>query len=101
MKTFPEHLNCKKQHLFHSFNVERVEELFRNEIYDFIISRDTENEYFDIDIFNIKNNSLKFSDIFVDKIINELHQLGWKTKLSFGNTGLFIYSTDELPSSCW
>jgi hypothetical protein len=34
-------------------------------------------------------------------IITELVNIGWNCKLSFGNTGLFIYSTDKPPPSCW
>lgn len=36
-----------------------------------------------------------------DQIAKELESLGWKTKLSYGDTGAFIYSTDEPPPSCW
>ena len=32
---------------------------------------------------------------------SELVKLGWKCKTSFGGTGLFIYSTEEPPPSCW
>jgi len=31
----------------------------------------------------------------------ELEELGWKCKKSFGQTALFIYSTENPPPSCW
>ena len=34
-------------------------------------------------------------------IIKELEELGWKCKLSYGQTALFIYSTENPPPSCW
>jgi hypothetical protein len=46
----------------------------------------------DLDI----NSDMK-SEI-LEKIIEELHVLGWKTLLSYGDTTLFIYNSDnELP----
>ena len=35
------------------------------------------------------------------KIIEELQELGWKCKTSFGGTGLFIYSTENPPPNCY
>lgn len=33
-------------------------------------------------------------------IQEELHTNGWKTKLSFGDTGLFIFIENQ-PTNCW
>lgn len=87
---------------FEQMNYDRIKNILTTDIYDLIISRKTENEYFDLDTFNIKNNvSMKVLHQMVKEIIIELEKSGWKTKLSFGDTGLFIYSTEEPPKSCW
>jgi hypothetical protein len=31
----------------------------------------------------------------------ELTQLGWKCKLSYGDTALFIYTSENPPAGCW
>ncbi len=87
---------------FEQMNYDRIKNILTTDIYNLIISRKTENEYFDLDTFNIKNNiSMKVLHQMVKEIIIELEKSGWKTKLSFGDTGLFIYSTEEQPKSCW
>ena len=87
---------------FEQMNYDRIKNILTTDIYNLIISRKTENEYFDLDTFNIKNNiSMKVLHQMVKEIIIELEKSGWKTKLSFGDTGLFIYSTEEPPKSCW
>ncbi len=77
----------------------RVENLMRENIYYFMISRKNEEEYFDLDKYTSYGKNL-VSDS-VKKIMLELENLGWKVKLSFGDTGLFIYSSDEPPKTCW
>jgi hypothetical protein len=106
MNKFPEEINIKDKVLesdsFSVYNYDRVIKLLRQEIYDLIVSRKDENEYFDLDTFSIKNNYNYHKLIqMLNEIVLELDNLGWKTKLSFGNTGLFIYSSDDTPSSCW
>ena len=111
MKKFPDEIDIKNKHIvmqpyktnFEEFNYLRVIHLLRKEIYDHLISRKDENDYFDIEIFCKRNNysdKEKFSKILKTVLI-EIIELGWKTQLSFGDTGLFIYSTEEKPSSCW
>jgi hypothetical protein len=112
MNTFPKEINIKDNKdiyndiefskKFEKMNYDRIIKELRNDIHILIISRIDENNYFDIDTFgrshNYKNKNL---EKMISDIRNELENLGWKTKLSFGNTGLFIYSTEKEPSSCW
>jgi hypothetical protein len=99
MTQFP---NVKDIVNFEQMNYERINSILRVDIYNHMISRRSENEYFDLDTFNMKNNiSMKTLHQMIKEIMNELEKLGWKTKLSFGDTGLFIYSTEEQPKSCW
>ena len=75
----------------------------RQDIYETLIKRKTENDYIDLDLVlrqYCDNNTCMLKKI-IDTITEELHTLGWKTKLSFGDTGLFIYSTENPPTSCW
>jgi len=75
---------------------------FRQEIYNTIIKRKDETEFIDLDFFQRKfcNKNISLKNI-VEQLRNELHELGWKTKLSYGDTGLFIYSTENPPHNCW
>ena len=111
MKTFLDEVDIRNKRIvmqpyktnFEEFNYERVIQLLRKEIYDHLISRKDENDYFDIEIFCKRSNypdKENFSKI-LKIVLNEITELGWKTQLSFGDTGLFIYSTIEKPSSCW
>ena len=102
MKKFPDTLNVKNKHNFISNNYDRIISIFRVEIHDHILDKD-ENEYFDLDYFSKKylDNNSKEMQKMASTIQKELQELGWKTNLSFGDTGLFIYSTEEKPSSCW
>lgn len=103
MYEFPIELNIKNKTKldFSSLNYERLLCLLRKEIYDLILGRKDENDYYDFDIFICKYNCKHAKDNLISKIIVELEEFGWKTQLSFGDTGLFIYSTEDKPSSCW
>ena len=114
MNNFPSEINIKGKILveedkpyqsnFCKYNYSRLEKLFRKDIYDMIISRKDENDYFDLDCFaSLYNSDMNDENLkqIVRKIMSELNELGWKTALSFGETGLFIYSTEAKPSSCW
>lgn len=111
MNKFPEEIDIRNKIIieqpykknFEDYNYNRTLNLLRKEIYDHIISRKDENDYFDIDIFFKKCNYYykeNFSRI-IKTILDELTFIGWKTQLSFGDTAIFIYSTEEKPSSCW
>lgn len=101
MKGFPSHLNPENKENFSRYNYERTKCYLRRDLYEHIISHD-ENDYFALTDF-IKDRKIDMNDIqkITNELIEELVKLGWKCKLSFGQTGLFIYSTTEPPSSCW
>jgi|AACY02.14.fsa_nt_gi IMP cyclohydrolase len=64
---------------------------------------DTENNYFTLDSFWDNWSGIGEPDRvkIVETVIEDLQELGWNTKTSFGGTALFIYSTKEPPKSCW
>lgn len=68
----------------------------RWDLYLFLLSRESEEDYFDISKYIEKVGN---PDIF-QVVIDSLESAGWKTSLSFGNTGLFIYKTEK-PKNCW
>lgn len=105
MKEFPNILNVKNKVQFPDIFYNRVLCYFRKEIYEHIISHG-ENSYFDLEKFGreyCKDQTNRVELVFQmsGTIMNELVNLGWKCKLSFGGTALFIYSTDDPPPSCW
>ena len=73
----------------------------RKHIYNFILDRE-ESSFFDIDIFNRKyvKNADKTNDM-INKIVIELNSLGWNTYIGFGGTGLYVYSSEELPRGAY
>lgn len=101
MKEFPECLNVKNKESFRDITYNRILCYLRKQLYEHIIGND-ENNYFDFDKFR-KSYSITQDDNnkMVNTVVKELTELGWKCKLSFGGTGLFIYSTENPPSNCW
>ena len=80
-----------------------ISKLYKDIEEHIIINEDDENNYFSIDTWarenNIKINLVQ--DMLNEKIIPELQNNGWKCKKSFGDTALFIYSTEYPPPSCY
>lgn len=101
MKEFPNCLNVKNKGNFHQLHYDRTLCYLRRVLYEHII-REDENSYFEFEKFG-KKYKLKSEDLqkMVQTVIEELKKIGWKCKKSFGDTGLFIYSTEKPPPSCW
>lgn len=75
----------------------------RKDLYEHILSN-TENSYFELDNWakqNYNNNVDDTQEMIEITIIPELEKLGWTCKTSFGNTALFIYSTEKPPQNCY
>lgn len=98
MKEFPSILNVKNKENFEKMNYARLLCYFRKAIFEHMI-REDENNYFDLSCLCIKNSEILNN--MVETVIEELKVLGWKCKLSYGNTGLYIYSTEDPPKNCW
>lgn len=101
MKEFPSRLKPQNKDQFSSYCYNRNIAYLRKEIYELVIKGD-ENSYFDLDKFE-RYYKLKKGEIekMSDTISEELEELGWHIKKSFGNTGLFIFSSEEPPPSCY
>lgn len=101
MKEFPNCLNVKNKDTFPQLHYNRTLCYLRRDLYEHII-REDENSYFELEKFNRKYHiDSENLEKMTKTIISELQNLGWKCKLSFGNTALFIYSTEKPPPSCW
>ena len=100
MKTFPSKLHVGNKDEFQTFYLTRCICYLRRDIFEHMLKRN-ENDYFALDNFSREYSIDKLSmDEMIVTILNELRELGWKCKTSFGGTGLFIYSSDEPPPSC-
>lgn len=101
MKEFPEKLTPENKERFSSYRYTRVLAYLRKEITELVLLGD-ENSYFELDKFS-RNYKVETSEMLsMIKIVSkELEELGWKTKTSFGGTGLFIYSSENPPPSCY
>lgn len=103
MNTLPKTLDVKNKDNFSSINYMRLQTMINEEIFNFLVSRESENEYYDLDNFcsrHLNRDIVKMNCVMED-VIHRLIKLGWKCKYSFNDTGLFIYSTENPPSSCW
>ena len=101
MKEFPDSITPENKEKFSYYRQKRITAYLRKEIMELILMGD-ENSYFDLDSFSRKYvvNKKDF-DSMVECVSKELVDLGWNVKLSFGGTGLFVYSTETPPPSCY
>ena len=101
MKSFPTILNVNNKDKFSELNYNRILCYLRRELYEHII-REEETNYFELDKFQKKYSlELKNREKMGETVMSELCKIGWKCKLSFGGTGLFIYSSENPPTNCW
>jgi hypothetical protein len=101
MKKFLIKMNVKNKDSFESYRNDYLKCKLREEIYRHVISK-KEEDYFSLDGFSkTQECNIQLTQKLVETLIPEIEKMGWKCKLSFGNTGLFIYSTDEPPKNCW
>lgn len=103
MKEFPKKLAPVNKGEFHNYMYDRTLCYLRRDVYEFVI-RGNEDDFFDLEVFftnHCLKNQIDITTCMVTQIINELKLNGWKCKLSYGDTGLFIYSTENPPASCW
>jgi len=84
---------------FDQYNLSKL----RNAIVTLILERKDENDYFEIDKWRktYLKNKIKKMDGYLKKIIEELTDLGWTCKYTFGSTALFIYKNVDDPPSMY
>lgn len=101
MDSFPTNLTPENKDTFSELYDTYWKRCIREEIYKKIITGD-EADFFDHDCF-ARKNYLNLDQIrkLMYQVIDELKELGWKIKTSYGDTAVFIYSTDTLPRGAW
>lgn len=83
--------------LLYNFNLS----LMRMKIYHLVVKGD-ENQFFDLETFDTEHvKNMEITQQMWEQVSKELELMGWKTKLSYGDTGAFIYSSDKPPANCW
>ena len=92
-ETFISLSNVSTNNFVEMFTEKKINNL-RLDVFNFLISRKSEDEFFDIEKY-VKNDF-----ILLDILYENLTQAGWKYALSFGDTGLFIFKTEK-PRTCW
>lgn len=97
MNKFPEFISEKNRTQFAGILEEKILQKLREDIVDTVLHDDSSN-FYDISLFKYSKhrNIIKL----VKQVMKELDELGWKTKLSYGDTALFIY-TGSVPVNCW
>ena len=101
MNSFPENLNVSNKNNFNGLLDDHHISILRSEIFYHML-HSKENDFYDLDVFNknyVKN--MKKTHELVAVICIELKNLGWNTFLGFGDTGLYIYSSEEKPSGVY
>jgi hypothetical protein len=100
MKRFPSYLKPDNKKKFSSIYFNTMKSDLRKDICLHVLNQ-PENNYFSLDAFYSKLPKDDKGLTCVQEIIEELKNSGWSCKLSYGDTGLFIYSTDNPPANCW
>lgn len=102
MNSFPTYINSTNINNFETINKLRIKTSIREDIHNFILNRKNETEYLDLDMLCTKySKKMNIIQEIISDLCEELNELEWKTKLSYGDTGLFIYSTENPPANCW
>ena len=101
MNTFPDYLHVSNKDDFDTIFFDECVCLFRKTVVDHLLNR-KENDFIDLDTFNRTHvRDMKLTQKMVSIIQQELSNLGWYTYLGFGDTGLYIYSTEDKPSGVY
>lgn len=100
MKDFPLFMKPENKEKFPALVYNRHKLQLRKDLYKHITSH-AENDYFSIDKLKEATGDMATAQKLIDTMIPELEKLGWKCKKSYGDTALFIYSTEQPPPNCW
>lgn len=101
MKSFPQYIRVNNKKKFDSILNDKISYNIREKLVNFILNRNNDEKiYFELDYYKQNYNENEINKIII-KIMKELELLGWNCKLSYGQTALFIYSTDDPPSNCY
>ena len=101
MDIFDNNLNTKNKKDFSTVLYIINKRTLRKKIY-FHILKEEEKDYFCIYTFDKKYvKNIEITRKMISELIPEIENIGWKCKLGYGETGLFIYSTKDPPINWW
>jgi hypothetical protein len=101
MNKFPENFRPENKDNFSEMRFNHLTDLMRKNIYHLVI-KGNEKDFFDLEIFNRQHvGNIEITKKIASNLVDELHSLGWKTVYSYGDTGLFIYTSEEPPVNAW
>jgi hypothetical protein len=100
MKDFPDLISVENRSEFADIYYERIKCYLRRDLYEHILKiHKTEydpkknQDYFSVDSFDKRwMNDRVQTKRMIEELISELQSKGWTCKLSFGDSGLFIYT---------
>lgn len=102
MNSFDNELHVLNKDNLSSIWRRRLLERLRKHIYNFMLERRDENDFFDLDSYNRKYvKDMNVTNDLINIVVLELKSLGWNIFIGFGGTGLYIYSSDELPQGVY
>lgn len=91
MNKFPDILKPQNVPKFKDYMYDLEIAQLRKDIHDFILYERV-NTFFNFDGIISKGDE---KNRIIAMVITELNKLGWKTKLVFGGTGMYIYTDKE------
>lgn len=93
------HVNNKEN--FASIRRVQLKDKMRKHIQQMMLSGN-ESDFFDCDQFSRTYvYDTKLTSEIMEELRDEFHLLGWKTFVGFGGTGLYVYSSEELPPGAY
>jgi hypothetical protein len=103
MNSFPESIHVSNKGNFSQLFFQKQLYRLRKEVVNFLYKRgDKENDFIDLDTFNRAYvNDMSLTQQMTKIVMEELAVIGWNTYLGFGDTGLYIYSTEEKPDGVY
>lgn len=102
MKDFPVLFRPADKEYFSERRRGRIACYLRRTIYENVIQGD-ETDYIDLDAFAklYAKGDLRLVQGLISQITTELKDRGWKCATSYGQTALFIYSSESPPINCY
>jgi len=99
MRYFPENFKPEDKDNFKKLAYDRVKCYMRRDVYEHVLTH-SESNYFSLDSFNAHGIDILEIKRMLGEVVKELESCGWKCTISYGGSGLFIYS-GEKPANCW
>ena len=101
METIPSYLKPSNIANFGKYVNDINKKNMREQLFLFVL-KGREEDYFDLDSFcKLAKCNMTSAQCIANEILPEFEKLGWKYRFSYGNTGVFIYSTPNPPKTCY